>query len=390
MRAIRWRIIGGRRSWLRRWAGKRAARWWILFGLGALLGGALAGLHAGVRADKPSVPADRASAVESREGADSASAQETLNRDMAGTGSSREVAPSDRQDDAQPAPGPLDRMIVRVYLTKEKRIEKVPLELYIRGVVAGEMPIEFEEEALKAQAIAARTYIVRRLTLGDRSGITVDGADVTDTIDHQVYISLKQLAKQWPKEERKKNLDKLNRVVEETKGLVITYDGEPIEAAFFSTSNGYTENSEDYWQEELPYLRSVASPWDIHISPKYKETVTFELSEFCRLLGIRKREAASLRVLEWTDGHRIQSVAAGDRTWSGREVREKLGLPSTQFEWKIEGDKVEVTTYGYGHGVGMSQWGANGMAMEGSTAGQILRHYYSGTKIEQASKLVER
>ncbi|MBD2868377.1 stage II sporulation protein D [Paenibacillus sp. IB182493] len=278
---------------------------------------------------------------------------------------------------------------IRVYLTGEKRVETVPLETYVRGVIAAEMPIEFELEALKAQAIAARTYIVRRLERGDGSGVPVKGADVTDTIEHQVYVSLKELEDKWPEADRESSMRKLNDAVAETKGQIITYAGEPIEAVFFSTSNGHTENSEDYWQQKVPYLRSVASPWDEKLSPKYKETVELSLQAFYGKLGIAKKGRAkpAIRVTEKTEGGRIGRITIGETDFTGREVREKLGLASSQFTWRVKGDTIAITTYGYGHGVGMSQWGANGMAQEGRTAEDILRYYYTGTRVEQASKL---
>ncbi|PLT48393.1 Stage II sporulation protein D (SpoIID) [Paenibacillus pasadenensis] len=301
-------------------------------------------------------------------------------------------SPSSASANAAPAElpplGELDRMLVRVYLTEEKRVEKVPMELYVRGVLAGEMPIGFEPEALKAQAIAARTYIVKRLAAKDRSGVPGGAADVTDTTAHQVYVPLAELQKRWSGEERERNLAKLNAAVQQTRGQIVTYEGKPIEALFFSTSNGYTENSEDYWDASLPYLRSVASPWDKTISPEYKETTTMSLAAFWRKLGVSSKAGArSLRVLDTTDGRRIRKLAAGGQVLTGREVREKLGLPSTQFTWKVEGGDIEITTYGYGHGVGMSQWGADGMAKAGRSAYQILSHYYTGTEVVRTASL---
>ncbi|WP_419875598.1 stage II sporulation protein D [Candidatus Pristimantibacillus sp. PTI5] len=286
----------------------------------------------------------------------------------------------------------LDHLVIRVYMTKEERIERVPLETYVRGVVAAEMPIGFELEALKAQAIAARTYMIRRIVQGNDSGVPVKGADVTDTVEHQVYVSLADLARKWPKADQKTNMKKLNDAVAETRGKIITYKGDPIEAAFFSTSNGYTENSEDYWKQEIPYLRSVASPWDEAISPRYKETVELSLKEFYNKLGVSGKSSAksAIRIVEKTAGNRISKIVIGGATFTGREVREKLGLASSQFTWKIKGGTIAITTYGYGHGVGMSQWGANGMAQSGASAEQILAHYYSSVQVEQASKLSEQ
>ncbi|GGD92534.1 stage II sporulation protein D [Paenibacillus nasutitermitis] len=284
-----------------------------------------------------------------------------------------------------------ERTRVSVYITADKRVETLPIELYVRGVIAAEMPVDFKLEALKAQAIAARTYIYRRMAAGERVVSTGAGAaDVTDTVQHQVYLPLDRLLDRWKGTAKDLNIGKLNRAVEETKGQIITYKGKPIEAAFFSTSNGYTENASDYWQIDVPYLHSVASPWDKEISPRFKETVTMKLGDFASKLGVKKNAAKTMRILETTEGKRIKTVAVGGLTLSGREVREKLGLASSQFLWEIKDDDIVITTFGYGHGVGMSQWGANGMAEEGSGAVQIVTHYYSGTKVEQASKIQGR
>ncbi len=280
---------------------------------------------------------------------------------------------------------------VPVYLTKERRIETVPLESYVRGVVAGEMPANFEPEALKAQAIAARTYIVRRMMEHDFSNVPVKGAWVTDAVDHQAYVSEQDLKKKWNFIEYGRNMDKINEAVNETKDLIITYEGKPIVPAFFSTSNGYTENSEDYWGEYVPYLRSVPSPWDKNLSPRYKETVTIDYLSALRKLGVDRAAGAGagFTVMATTAGHRIKKLKIGDKTFTGREVREKLGLHSTQFVWQVQGNELKVTTFGFGHGVGMSQWGANGMAKQGKTAEDILKYYYRGVRIEKASKIAD-
>lgn len=284
-----------------------------------------------------------------------------------------------------------DRLWVRVYIAEEKRIEKMPIELYVRGVIAGEMPIDFELEALKAQAIAARTYIYRRLRSADRSDLSseMQGADVVDTVQNQVYIPLGALLDRWSGEIKEENLKKLNEAVEQTKGQIITYEGEPIQAAFFSTSNGYTENASDYWSVDFPYLRSVASPWDKAISPRYKETVSMELSAFSSKLGVKESAVRQMRIADTTEGRRIKTVIIGEEKFSGREFREKLGLASSQFNWTIHENEITITTYGFGHGVGMSQWGANGMAQNGQTAEQIVTYYYTGTKVEQAAGLLD-
>ena len=277
---------------------------------------------------------------------------------------------------------------VNVYIAADKRIETVPLETYVRGVVAGEMPADFEMEALKAQAVAARTYIVRKMLLD--AGQAEGGkrkADVTAEQDDQVYVPLDELASRWPKDGDAK-LARIARAVKETEGLILTYGGEPIQAAFFSTSNGYTENSEDYWSVALPYLRSVPSPWDAQLSPRFKQTIEMKLNDFYAKLGIKKKDRkGGIAALSRTEGRSIKSIRVGRKTFTGREAREKLGLPSASFVWSVKGDTIAITCFGYGHGVGMSQWGAQALAKAGNEAEQILAYYYRGAKVEPASKL---
>lgn len=272
-------------------------------------------------------------------------------------------------------------MTFPIYLTAEQQITSVTLEQYVRGVVAAEMPIEFELEALKAQAIAARTYIVRRFARQDVTNVPVAGAWVTDSVAHQAYLTDSEIADKWAEPEREANLAKLDRAVRETRHLIMTHGGEPILATYFSTSNGYTENSEDYWSEPLPYLRSVESGWDKEVSPVFHTESRLSIDDFAARLGIDKGKAGQIKVLKQSAGGRIKEIRIGGKTFTGREVREKLGLPSTEFSIRV-GDEVAVTATGNGHGVGMSQYGAQGMALAGYTAEDILQHYYSGITIE--------
>ncbi|WP_238651173.1 stage II sporulation protein D [Paenibacillus piscarius] len=301
---------------------------------------------------------------------------------------------------------------VTVYLSRSGQIETLPLEEYVSGVLAAEMPAEFELEALKAQAVAARTFIARRLLAGDHSGVPVPEADVSDTVSHQAYVSKATLERDWTSASKRAGLAKIRRAVLETRGIIMTYQGQPITASFFASSGGYTENSEEYWNAAVPYLRSVASPWELEITPNLAATYTFSIAELRRKLGLtagelpaaarlsasgKLRQAAPLpsaglpaEVLSLTAGHRIKEISIGGTVFTGREVREKLGLRSSQFTWKRQGGKVVITTYGNGHGVGMSQWGANGMAKEGRTATQILKHYYSGITFSKVSTLLQK
>ncbi len=285
-------------------------------------------------------------------------------------------------------------LMIPVYLTKKATIETVPLEQYVKGVLAAEMPVEFELEALKAQAMAARTYVVRRVLEKDYSNMPVSDALVTDTTAHQAYITEQELRDRWDKR-YETNMAKIDRAVNETKDLILTYEHKPINATFFSTSNGYTENSEDYWPFKSPYLRSVPSPWDIKLSSRYQETVDLSYKSMLQKLGVTSiattgTSAKNMKVLAWSTGHRVKSITIGGKIFSGREVREKLGLASSQFTWKWSGSKITITTYGYGHGVGLSQWGANGMAKEGNTAEQIVTYYYTGISIEKATPFIQK
>ncbi|WP_309123159.1 stage II sporulation protein D [Paenibacillus sp.] len=277
------------------------------------------------------------------------------------------------------------QIMVPVYLTDRKETVSVPLEAYVRGVLAAEMPADFELEALKAQAIAARTYLARRLASGETSGLPPDaaGALVTDTVAHQAYATEEELRERWGFFKYARNLDKLTRAVNDTEGLVLTYEGEPIEATFFSTSNGFTENSELYWQAAIPYLRSVESPWDERYAPNYEREASFAYKDFYTKLGLKASNKMPELVVERTsDSGRVLSVRIAGTSFAGREVREKLGLASTDFTWSAADGRITFHTEGYGHGVGMSQWGANGMAKEGRTAEEILLHYYQGVRLE--------
>ncbi|BBH23874.1 hypothetical protein Back11_52190 [Paenibacillus baekrokdamisoli] len=368
--------------------GRGTSRWWLGFTFGLLLAVLVKEF---VHGSESHVDPNKQSTVEIIESASLQGKAAVSNNQSDRNTPSNRSSQTVTADSQSASLSDYDRMWVRVYLAEDKRIEKMPIELYVRGVVAGEMPIDFELEALKAQAIAARTYIYKRMLSADHSDLPSNEqeADVTDTVNNQVYVSMSTLLSRWSGKEKEENLKKLNEAVEQTRGQIITYEGEPIQAAFFSTSNGYTENASDYWSIDLPYLRSVASPWDKAISPRYKETVTMKLNAFSAKLGVKKNAIRSMRIVDTTEGKRIRTVVIGDESFSGREMREKLGLASSQFNWTIQDDEITITTYGFGHGVGMSQWGANGMAHSGQTAKQIVTYYYSGTKVQEAKGLVE-
>ncbi|MYL40882.1 stage II sporulation protein D [Virgibacillus massiliensis] len=270
---------------------------------------------------------------------------------------------------------------VSVMRTASDEVEGIPLEEYVVGVVASEMPADFEKEALKAQSLAARTYIVNHKLHGE----STEKSDVTDTVQHQVYKDNYQLRKQWGSDYDWK-INKIKEAVAETEGEILTYKESPITPAFFSTSNGYTENSEDYWENELPYLRSVESPWDEN-SPKFLDQKTFTFGQLEAALEIDLPNQTPLPIeLTRTDSKRVGKLQIDGKTFSGRDVREKLELRSSDFTIEQKNDHFIFTTKGFGHGIGMSQYGANGMAKEGKNYKDIVNYYYKDVKISTVNE----
>ena len=264
---------------------------------------------------------------------------------------------------------------VRVKQTESGNIVEVPLEEYVAGVVAGEMPITFETEALKAQAVAARSYVLKKIEQNYKNSY-----DVVDTVLNQVYLDDESLKNKW-KDKYEERIQKIKKVVLDTKGEYLTYDGKVIEAFFFSTSSGLTENCEEVFVEALPYLRSVDSHYD-EISPVYETEKVINYAEFCNKLGI-ENVPLNINITKTTSTGRIKNITINGVNFTGNQVTQKLGLRSNYFEIKQDNDNIIVTTKGYGHGVGMSQYGANGMAKEGYTYKDILNHYYTNVEISK-------
>lgn len=283
------------------------------------------------------------------------------------------------------AESPVD---VPVYRSLSKEIENIPLEEYVIGVVASEMPAEFETEALKAQALAARTYITKQL-MNEQTLSAPEGSVVTDTQMHQVYKNLNELKRVWGEDYTWK-LDKITEAVAATQGKILTYENQPIDASFFSTSNGYTENSEAYWTEAIPYLKSVESPWDKK-SEKFYDKKVISIQEFEKKLGVNIGNSGAVgKITAYTPGKRVATVEVGGKEFTGREVREKLELKSSDFTWEMKGNSVVIETKGFGHGVGMSQYGANFMAEAGKTYTEIVSHYYKGTEVSSAEPFLTK
>ncbi len=266
----------------------------------------------------------------------------------------------------------LSNIMVRVKRSSGN-VESVPLEEYVVGVVAGEMPVSFELEALKAQSVASRTYVMKRL--GGNGEY-----DVVDTVSNQVYLDDNELKEKW-KDNYVSYINKVRQAVNETSMECLEYDGELIDAMFFSTSNGYTEDSGEFFSTSLPYLKSVDSSYDKEVSSVFQDSKNISLQEFYERLGLSYQSSLKITDVSRTNSHRVKSLKINGKEFSGKDVYYKLGLRSSDFEIELVGSNVVIQTKGYGHGVGMSQYGALGMAKKGFSYREILMHYYTGTTL---------
>lgn len=267
--------------------------------------------------------------------------------------------------------------IIRVKRMASGKIVGVPFEQYIVGVLAGEMPIYFNLEALKAQAVAARSYALKRMEYNKDNDF-----DVVDSILNQVYLDDSYLKDAWG-DDYVGNINKLREAVNATSMEYLDYNGDVIDALFFSTSNGYTETSSLVFNIDLPYLQSVSSSWDEKTSSAFKSTTSMSLRDFYNKLNIDYSDYFDVKILEKSSTNRIIKLSINGKEFLGRDLYNILGLKSTDFSLKKDGDKVIINTIGYGHGVGMSQYGAEGMAEEGYSYIDILKHYYVGTNIKK-------
>ena len=237
------------------------------------------------------------------------------------------------------------------------------------------MPVSFEIEALKAQAVASRSYALLRISDDNEY-------DIVDSVINQVYLDNDYLKKAWGKN-YVMNINKLRKAVNETIDEYLEYDNKIVNAMFFSTSNGYTENSENVFGFKENYLKSVISPWDKYTSSAFKSVKKIKLVDFYSKLGLSYNKNLNIDIISKSDSGRILKLKINGVSYKGTELYDILGLRSTDFEISLMGDYVNITTYGYGHGVGMSQYGALGMAREGFKYDEILRYYYSGVKIKK-------
>ena len=274
---------------------------------------------------------------------------------------------------------------VKLLHTKTGIVEEIPLDEYIVNVVAAEMPVDYELEALKAQAIVARTYTMYKITCDKKH----ENADICDDFNCcQAWISKEDRFNKWD-DRKQENWNKLVQAVNETKGKYILYDNKVINAFFHSNSSGKTEKPEDVWGGSLPYLTTVETSGEENYS-SYKSEVSFTKDEFEKILNekystfkINFEDVNEISVLEYTDSGRVRKIKIGNMEFSGVEIRKMFSLKSTNFIVKILDDKIIFSVLGYGHGVGLSQTGSDALAKQGYTADEIIKHFYKNIEIHE-------
>ena len=234
--------------------------------------------------------------------------------------------------------------------------------------MSGEMPASFPMEALKAQAVVARTYTMKSLQIGRK---------LTDSTSTQVYKDNNQLRSLWGND-YDRYYQRIYDAVTSTDNICVYYNGDYIDAVYHSTSNGYTEDAVNVWGNSIPYLQTVVSTWDQNVS-SYLKIITKEESDIISILGLDNLD--EIQILERNNSGRVEKVQIGNKIFSGVELRNMLGLRSTDFEIIKNNNIITITTKGYGHGVGMSQYGAKGMAEQGYSYREILNHYYTNVNI---------
>lgn len=278
--------------------------------------------------------------------------------------------------------------VFRVLQTSSGQVKEVSVRDYVIGAVCAEMPASFETEALKAQAVACHTYAVRRQMKENSSPDTeLKGADFSDdSSKYQAYFTADQI-KSFYGEKYEEYYSKVCLAVDEVLNEILVYDNQPAVTAFHSMSSGFTESAENVWGYEIPYLVPVSSTEDMSAS-QFEETVDFTASElFTRFtlaypdIRLEGDKSGWIKINKVSDSGTVLSMTVGNKEISGLEFRSVLSLKSACFSVSCSDEKISVTTKGYGHGVGMSQYGANEMAKGGKTYREILAHYYKGTKL---------
>ncbi len=263
-----------------------------------------------------------------------------------------------------------DEQVVK--LLDSNKVINLSLEDYIIGVVSCEMPASYELEALKAQAIASRTYALEKMNVGNTY-------DLENSTNNQCYHNNEKLKSKWGNN-YEKYYNKVKDAVDSTAGSYMTYNGNIIKAFYFSTSNGYTEDVQDVFGSKLDYLSSVESSWDKN-NKNFEKTVNFDESEFLKKLNLKDKYVSKIEIISRTKSNRVNELIINNTKFKGTTFRKLLGIRSTDFSIEKKENLIYITTRGYGHGVGLSQYGANEMAKLGYTYDKILKYYYKNIEI---------
>lgn len=285
-----------------------------------------------------------------------------------------------------------------VYIEPEGNIKEIVLEEYVIGVVAAEMPAEFAFEALKAQAVAARTYAYGRLKgiYKDKDDLHANADICTDFSHCQAWISKEEAIERWDSSSADEYWDKIKKAVEETEGIVILYKGVIANPVFHSNSGGKTENAEEVWDvDPVDYLKSVISKGE-EASPSFKTISKISVTEFYNTLKeyypdikVNKNSIfEDMKIVERTQGDRVKTIKVGNIEIKGTDFRKIFSLSSANFQLdKNKDGMIEIITFGNGHGVGMSQWGANNLAKSGEMWEEIIKYYYLGVELDTISNV---
>jgi stage II sporulation protein D len=287
---------------------------------------------------------------------------------------------SDGPSLVQPAPATEEEAspeeeITLVVLSDTGNLRQMALEEYLVGVVLSEMPAGFADDALMAQAVVARTYTCKRMD-GSKH---ISAAICMNPACCQGYLSPEDYMEQGGS---RASVDKIARAVQETRGCVLEYEGNLIDATYFSCSGGWTEDAVAVWGMDVPYLQAVESPGE-EDAPRYTSRISFTPENFQILTGCQGEGELSewFGEVTYTDGGGVDTIRICGKSYSGKELRKALGLRSTIFQVHIRNGEIVFETKGYGHRVGMSQYGAEAMAVLGSSYQQILAHYFQGTEL---------
>lgn len=276
---------------------------------------------------------------------------------------------------------------INVYIKKEDKVAQLDYEEYIKGVVAAEMPAAFHIEALKAQAVAARSYVYSRVVVSKGDAPEHKGAPIcTDSKHCCAWISRQEAFNNW-KGEANNNWSKIEQAVNSTKGEILEYNRVPISAVFHSSSDGKTENAADVWGSSVPYLKSVESPGD-SVAPKFMSVTEVPVNDFIKHIKEANSKASfsknikdDIKDIIRTEGGYVKELKIGGVLFKGTDIRSMFSLRSHSFTIEIKEEKVIFNVKGYGHGVGMSQWGAKYLAEAGKSYIDILKTYYSQVEI---------